>query len=59
MNIGQMPWGKYRGEWIEDLPQNYLEWIYKSVSFLSLPIGTQRAIIAELKKRENKVVNNQ
>jgi len=27
----KMPFGKYKGEYIYDLPINYLEWLYENI----------------------------
>lgn len=26
-----MPFGKYRGEYLEDIPLNYLQWVYDNL----------------------------
>jgi preprotein translocase subunit Sec63 len=28
----KMPFGKYKGEWVEDLPESYLLWLIENVS---------------------------
>ena len=50
MNGRQMPWGKHRGEWIEDLPESYLRWIVGDKCFVYLPEGTQSYIKNQLKE---------
>ena len=41
-----MPWGKYRGEHIDDLPEEYVKWIITADCYKFLKESTQR-IIAE------------
>lgn len=54
MNAGQMPWGKYRGEWVRDIPTQYLEWLVGDKCFNGLSTTTQSAVKLELKDRESK-----
>jgi len=53
MNKSQMPWGAYRGYWInKDIPIKYLQWLVKADCFNILPISTQYTVKERLKQLE-------
>ena len=44
----RMPFGKFEGRYLIDLPEHYLVW-YKNKGFPSGKLGTQLALVYELK----------
>src|SRR5436305_5310308 len=42
MPVNRMPWGKYRGILLEDVPANYLRWVLRDCGNVSLHL--RRAI---------------
>uniref|UniRef100_A0A7C4QKX3 J domain-containing protein n=1 Tax=Schlesneria paludicola TaxID=360056 RepID=A0A7C4QKX3_9PLAN len=44
----RMPFGKYRGQPLSEIPQHYLEWLLRSVD---LRPSLEAAVIAELNQR--------
>jgi hypothetical protein len=48
----QMPFGKYKGEYLQDIPTDYLQWLWRTVEFRQ--DWLRRAVQEELEARERR-----
>lgn len=48
----RMPFGQYRGEEVEDLPTDYLEWLYENVELYG---ELEETVIDILRARETQI----
>lgn len=50
----KMPWGKYKGEEVEDLPTDYIQWLLTNTS----PVPSlESELQAQLDAREGRGIN--